>query len=70
MEAKRIPQYDVCAGETIQDLRIQVQLKMQAGWVPQGGMVVYGGALHQAMVRHLEDVPTDNIYHTDLHHEY
>ena len=66
---KQKAQYDVASGDSVQDLRIQVQLKMSGGWLPQGGLVVYDGAYHQAMVRHLEEAYTSDILYNDLHHD-
>ena len=59
-------QYDVCVGDSIQDLRIQVQLYMAGGWRPQGGMLLQDGTYHQAMTRDLEEYVKEDWSNMDM----
>lgn len=63
-EQKIRPQYDVLVGDSIQDIRIEVQLALQGGWELQGGVHVHDGKYYQAATRYIEEIviPSDILY--------
>ena len=64
-EQKVRAEYDIVIGDSVQDIRIEVQLRLVGGWVLHGApQVDADGYYHQAMTRHLEeiDIPYDILY--------